>query len=30
MELTHLEDVHLDFYLAINKVIKDKMQNIFI
>ena len=30
MELVHLENVHLScFYLALNKLITDKMQNIF-
>ena len=30
MELAHLEDVHLGFLLlAVNKLITDKMQNIF-
>ena len=30
MELEHLEDVHVAFsYLAVNKLIRDKMQKIF-
>ena len=32
MELTHLEDVNLGgcfFYLSVNKLIRNKMQNIF-
>ena len=31
MELVQLDDLHLDFfYLAVNKLIIDKTQNIFI
>ena len=29
MELAHLEDVNFGFYLAVNKPITDKMQNIY-
>ena len=30
MELAHLENVHLNtFYLAVNKLITDEMQNVF-
>ena len=29
MELSHLDDVHLSFYLAVNKQITDKTHNIF-
>ena len=29
MELALLENVNLGFYLAVNKLITDKMQNIF-
>ena len=30
MKLVHVEYVQVDFYLAVNKLIIDKMQNIFI
>ena len=29
VDLVHLQDVHLGFYLAANKLIADKLQNIF-
>ena len=29
MELIHLKNVHLGLYLAVNKLITEKMQNIF-
>ena len=29
MELAHLKDVQLGFYLALNKLIKHKLQSIF-
>ena len=30
MELIHLMNVHIDFYLKVNQLITDKTQNIFI